>query len=300
MAVSIPLPTYTEYNGINFPPFATTEWLREVSTQFKPRDTDIFVCTFSRSGTTWLQLILHWLKSKKPLDMEIYNYSPMIDVPICSSIEEREKRFPNRTYLIQSEVEAMPPPRVFKTHLPFHMVPSNPNTKYVYCMRNPKDCLVSLYHHTCGKDIFNYSGTFEQFFELFLAGLAEYGSWFDHVSGWWSHREDPNLLILSYEELHRDFRKTVTRLSEFVGLPLSEELFVQIEKETSIHAMKSNEFVSFSRAITCGGNVDHAHVRKGVVGDWRNVLSPEQDKRLDALIADRLITPLREQLIYEL
>ena len=298
MAVSIPLPKYTEHNGIYFPPFTTTEWLTEISTQFQPRDTDIFLATYPRSGTTWLQLILHLLKTKKPLEMEIYNYSPFFEMPICSSIEEREKRFPERTYLIMNEVDAIPPPRVFKTHLPYPMVPNNPKTKYIYCLRNPKDCLVSIYHHTCGKALFNYNGPFDHFFDLFIAGSVEYGSWFDHVLGWWSHREDSNLFILSYEELHRNFRLTVTKLAEFVGLPMSEELFAQIEKETSLHAMKSNEFVSLNKAIKPGGKEDHAHIRKGIIGDWRSVLTPEQDKKLDAMIADRITPSLRELLIF--
>ena len=106
MAVTIPLPKYTEHNGMHFPAFTTPEWLTEVSTQFHPRDTDVFLVTYPRSGTTWMQLILHLLKTKKTLDMEIYNYSPMIDVPICNSFEEREKRFPTRSYPILSEVES--------------------------------------------------------------------------------------------------------------------------------------------------------------------------------------------------
>ena len=29
------------------------------------------------------------------------------------------------------------------------------------------------------------------------------GSWFDHVLGYWEHRNDDNVLFLKYEDLHK-------------------------------------------------------------------------------------------------
>src|SRR2546427_6344241 len=43
-----------------------------------------------------------------------------------------------------------------------------------------------------------YEGTFTEFFERFLRGKVEFGSWFEHVKGWWKHRGDPNVLFLTY------------------------------------------------------------------------------------------------------
>jgi hypothetical protein len=38
--------------------------------------------------------------------------------------------------------------RLIKTHFPYKLTPQNPNAKYIYVARNPKDCVVSFYHHT--------------------------------------------------------------------------------------------------------------------------------------------------------
>ena len=35
---------------------------------------------------------------------------------------------------------------------------------------------------------------------FFSAGWCH---WSEHVLGWWKHREDPNILFLKYEELHK-------------------------------------------------------------------------------------------------
>ncbi|RWR99141.1 Sulfotransferase 1C2A-like protein, partial [Dinothrombium tinctorium] len=37
--------------------------------------------------------------------------------------------------------------KAIKTHLPFDLTPYNPNAKYIYAARNPKDACVSFYHH---------------------------------------------------------------------------------------------------------------------------------------------------------
>ena len=37
---------------------------------------------------------------------------------------------------------------------------------------------------------------------IFLSHLyiVQGGVWFDHVLSWWKHRDDPNILILTYED----------------------------------------------------------------------------------------------------
>jgi hypothetical protein len=75
--------------------------------------------------------------------------------------------------------------RFFKTHATVANLPrGRANIKIIYVYRNPKDVLVSLYHHAKNKPEFEYSGDFETFFELFLAGNVESGSWFDHFTEW--------------------------------------------------------------------------------------------------------------------
>jgi hypothetical protein len=38
--------------------------------------------------------------------------------------------------------------RLIKTHFPYGMTPMNSKAKYIFVARNPKDCVVSFYHHT--------------------------------------------------------------------------------------------------------------------------------------------------------
>lgn len=67
-------------------------------------------------------------------------------------------------------------------------VPASSPAKYIYIARNPKDVVVSMYHHTVAWTDFQFNGNFDQFFDLFMSGSVQWGSWFDHVLDWWNHK----------------------------------------------------------------------------------------------------------------
>ena len=37
-------------------------------------------------------------------------------------------------------------------------------------------------------------------FNFFVCFLALGGLWFDHMLSWWEHRDNPNILFLTYED----------------------------------------------------------------------------------------------------
>ena len=68
--------------------------------------------------------------------------------------------------------KALPSPRYMKTHLPYevwkHQLEKHPDIKVIQTIRNPKDTLVSWYHH-CRSDsqMGAFHGTWDQYFEIF-------------------------------------------------------------------------------------------------------------------------------------
>lgn len=66
--------------------------------------------------------------------------------------------------------------------------PSNSPAKYIYIARNPKDVVVSMYHHTLAWKEYEFTGQFDEFFEYFIAGQVQWGTWYDHVTDWWLHK----------------------------------------------------------------------------------------------------------------
>ena len=97
----------------------------------------------------------------------------------------------------------IPSPRIMKTHMMHDQMAGGPPTdspaKYIYIARNPKDVVVSMYHHSSARKYYEFTGTLDDFFKLFVAGKVQWGSWFEHVLDWWSHKgaeeHTPILLI---------------------------------------------------------------------------------------------------------
>src|SRR5262245_14593009 len=191
--------------------------------EFVPRPDDVFIVTYPRSGTTWMQMILYQLTTDGSMDFpHIAEYCPWF---------EKSQRG-GRGF------ETRPSPRLFKSHLAYRDIPRGP-CKYVYVARNGKDVAVSYYH--LYRSYNGFEGTFADFFDLFMRGKVGYGSWFAHVKGWWAHRHDPNVLFLTYGELTRDLEGCVLRLAAFCGFEAALERLQAILQRCSVAFMKQHE-----------------------------------------------------------
>ena len=288
---------FSLHGGYLFSSLTTVEWINDVTRNFKPRESDIFVISFPKSGTNWICHIIEILKTGKPLDGPLEKRNVDLDIPQLEALTEEvvrkfgdySKRIP-----IKSEVEALPPPRVFATHLPQEYIPKHPSAKYVYIYRNPKDILVSAYHHLSGMKVPQYRGTFQQFFNLYTETSAL--GYYRHVKGHIEHREELNKYILSYEELKTDFRQKVKELSHFLGFMINEETLDLVARETSFDAMRNNALTNRDSMMREGLRF----LRRGVVGDWRSELSPEQSQKIDEMTRDNLSEEfVNKFLIYE-
>jgi Sulfotransferase domain len=136
------------------------------------------------------------------------------------------------------DLDALSPPRLFKSHLAYRRIPTGPY-RYLYVARDGKDVAVSYFHFYVSH--LGYQGTFDEFFEKFLAGDVKYGSWLRHVEGWWAHRDDPDVLFLHYEELVHDLAGSLRRIARFCKLDVAPERFDGILERCGFAFMKSHE-----------------------------------------------------------
>ncbi|KAF8768066.1 Sulfotransferase 1C2 like protein [Argiope bruennichi] len=123
--------------------------------------------------------------------------------------------------------ETMPRPGALKTHLPFHLTPWSDEAKYIYITRNPKDCCVSYYHHMKNLPGHGFKGTFDEFFECFISGNIGYGDYFDNLLGWYEHRNDPNVLFMTYEEMKENPEAAILKMASFID----EEEYAKLLRE---------------------------------------------------------------------
>ncbi len=195
--------------------------------EFCARPDDIFVASYPRSGTTWTQLIVYLLCSGD----HALSFEHLSQV---SPWWERSLAWGNAG---ADDFDQMSGPRIFKSHLPYRWLP--PGGRYIYVQRDGQDVALSYYH--LYRSHLGYQGSFEAFFERFLSGDLQYGSWFKHVAGWAKERHNPAILFLSYEQLKRDPEASIARIGGFLGIRCDPARVAAVARDTSFAAMKANE-----------------------------------------------------------
>nr|XP_057909877.1 amine sulfotransferase-like [Doryrhamphus excisus] len=239
------------------------------------RDSDIFVVTYPKSGTVWMQQILLLLEAKG--DMTVYSAAKMPCngdlVPWIEVIGSRE------AFL------TAPSPRLRVTHLPYHLMPAalrQKKGKVIYVARNPKDVLVSYYHfHHLAKMLVTPT-SFEDFFEKFLRGDVFGSGWFQHVKTWYSHRDDIDMFFITYEEMIHDLNVSVKKLCTFLGKELTEEQLADVVKYSTFSNMKKIPQANYEHV---SDDLFNHHMgrfmRKGTIGDWKNHFTVAQNEIFD-------------------
>ncbi len=53
-------------------------------------------------------------------------------------------------------------------------------------------------------------------FELYIAGKLAFVDYFEHVLGWWKHRDDPNVLFIKYEDMQKDLHSSIEKIARFL------------------------------------------------------------------------------------
>ncbi len=263
---------HSKLNGLVLPPFMTEEQLR-ICTTFQTSPGDVFLVTYPKSGTTWIEEIVRCIAQAKDSGKEHLIGGTVLRFDLAN----------------HEQLEALPSPRYMSTHLPFTLVPrsSEHEVKYIYLARNPRDLAVSNFHFICSQPFIDFGGTWEEFLQHFIKGNVFFGSYLDHVLEWWSHKDDENVLFLKYEDLKKDLKSQVKIIAEFLGFKLSDEEAQAVSHKCTFQAMKSNpnlHFNKFNKIFKKEGS----HLRKGVVGDWKNHFSDEQLAEFDKLYESRL------------
>ncbi|KAF6038658.1 hypothetical protein EB796_003036 [Bugula neritina] len=170
-------------------------------------------------------------------------------------------------------------------------------------MRNGKDTAVSLYKHLMNltrnlnsqnsvlKQV--TSMTFSDFLKEHLLDKDQYyGTHFDYIEYMWSLKDDPNVLIVFYEDLITDTILSIQKINKFMGTGRSDELIEQIADAINIDKMREGKATSMDDATERMGIYRNAkkesakHVyRKGTVGDWKNYFTVADDELFDSILA---------------
>lgn len=242
--------------GMPTPPFITEPMYEQLMTM-GCRPTDVLISTYPKAGTTWMQQIVRLIKGSAETG------STDQEVPWIETLPESFKS------------DTLPSPRCFKSHLPYALVPKGKGVKYIYVARNGKDGAVSLFHHARAFKPFQYSGTWDHFFLLFMRGAVEFGSWFEHIKGWHTaYLEEQKkaegeqaILFLFYEDMKKDLEGSIVKIAKFIGaddVANDAEKVKEIAQKSTFSAMKENPKTNFSWLQGFRKEAEPAFMRKVV------------------------------------
>ena len=184
-----PLPPDPEDEPFPLLPITSQQTLKHI-VELPLRNGDVFICSYPKSGTTWLQHIVHTLvtNGNSPLD-HISRASPFLEADRSWCERSAGQLAP----WIQSD-HSMIGPRLFNTHMLWRLLPKlgmrglGNGARYIYASRRGRDACVSFFHHLShmAPEDGGYTGTFDEFVSEWAQGDTPFGSWSAHLKAWHS------------------------------------------------------------------------------------------------------------------
>ena len=257
----------------------------EVCAQFVPRADDVLIATYPKCGTTWMQQIVHSLRTRGDMDFEeITEVVPWIEM----------------AHDVGQDLDAdqRGTPRAFKTHLDGDAVPGG--ARYIYIIRDPRDVLVSFFRFFEGW-VFEAGSidlnTFAR--EFFLPGSMRSGNYWQHLASWWPRHDAADTLMFSYEEMNADPRSAIVAVARFIGIDDDATIAIACER-ASFETMRAqahrfdDNLVRRYRSAICGlpNNGATGKVRSGRVGGHRALLADDVLSACNEMWQEYVATPL--------
>jgi hypothetical protein len=206
-----------------------------------PRPTDVIITPWSKSGTTWLQQIVHGLRSGGDMSFDdISRVSPWIEVAWALGID--------------LDADQGWEPRAFKSHYSHHAVPKG--CRYIVSFREPRAALVSYYRMYEGWMFEPGCVTLDEYLGPHLE-RAKRKDYFTHLESWWAQRDNPSVLLLSYELIGQDLPATVRRVAEFLEIDADDDLIGLVAHQSTrefmlAHVDKFNDLLHRQRGDAVG------------------------------------------------
>eukprot|EP00106_Octopus_bimaculoides_P006615 XP_014774057.1 PREDICTED: uncharacterized protein LOC106871849 [Octopus bimaculoides] len=195
-------------------------------------------------------------------------------------------------YMLKDQLDSKPSPRVLNTHLHPNVLPEVllKNNKIIFIARNPKSVVVSYYRHMWSIDLIQYDGNFHSFFEMFMDGNVPRGDYFEYTRQWWSViKDNPNVLIITYEEASKDLVKIVSLIAKFLGKKIDEQLTKDIADMCTFDRMKNEKPSIKENVLKVDFKDNSGFFRSGKVSTWKEWMTVAQNERMDARIQKELL-----------
>jgi hypothetical protein len=266
------------------------------------RDGDIIVSTPAKCGTTWTQIICGLLVFGQP---ELPRPLDELSIWVDAYFRPHEETL--------ALLEAQDHRRFIKSHTPLDGLPRDDRVTYISIGRDPRDAGISMDNHIAnmdmemamqlraaaiGPDAGDFAAAFEPpaptQYERFWSWvdaddmLIGLGAMLRHLEGFWERRNEPNIVLLHFDDLKDDLDGQMRRLAAALGITVDEEVWPEL-----VRAATFDEVRGKAATLAPENNLwkDRAgFFNKGTSGQWKELLDDADMERYRARIAE-LTTP---------
>ena len=234
------------------------------------------VTSYPKSGNTWLRFIIYEIY----FNFENNNYNSK-NVEIF--VPDFHKLIKNNKLVLDERLKNK---KVFlKTHYDFSKMQNFNIDKIILILRNPLDVLSSIinYYDISNKNLDDVVNQFAKYHTLFnFKKNLNFPSYSEHLQSWVNSNK--NILIINYDNLLKDFKKTVKELGIFLGESLDEKRIKIIEKNTCFDKLNNLEKYERERNIdgffTTSISNKNSFMNKGKSKNYENILNSNQIKKI--------------------
>ena len=235
------------------------------------RPTDVFLVGHPKSGNTWLAYMLAVMtRDDREQNINISNigeYAPTIhgnDIRI-------------------GEYATLPDPRIFRSEATVYPE-AYPRT--IYIVRDPRSVLLSYYHH-CVHDTHRTDWPIADFVDEMLTNGCirslepDLIRWDRQVEAWLERAERQKVIVVKYEDLKKDRRAEMEKLSRFLGFEHNQAAIDLAAERGDFSQMRSEEKQFGAESYAGEKGQRGFFVRKGKVDSWKEEMSPEVIGRIE-------------------
>ena len=239
---------------------------------FEPQDSDIIIAGYVKTGSTWLQQIVHQLRTGGDMEFDdILQVVPSIEVAHDMGRDLSQKQ--------------MAHPRCFKAN--FSRYPKK--GKYLVLFRNPYSVAYSLFKFLEGWLFQPGTVHLDEFMDAIWlqpagSSLPLLQMYYERIVSWWQHRHSPNVHVMFYEDLSEEFEEGVRAIADFLGI--QEEKKIQAALEMSTFKFMKEHWCKFSSRVikqernqamglSQAAGAMHSKIRTGSTTEGQVALSAE-------------------------
>ncbi|MCO4773540.1 MAG: sulfotransferase domain-containing protein [Deltaproteobacteria bacterium] len=252
---------------------------RAIFANYEPLPEDVFVAVFSKSGTNWAMQMAAQIAWRGQAEFaHVHEYVAWPGSPFTGVVP-----------LTDPGWRAAPEPRhIIKCSAPLEVLPVDSPARFLCVLRDPKEVVVSAYHFIMDSFGLREAVSAASWIDFAIEGLL-LDAWVSHAAQVWDARDRDNVHVLRFESLKQDLGGELDEVSAFLGVQLTRGERAAVLERCGFAWMKDHEY-RFGPPILrfLGGRPAGKMLRKGASGGSGELLSRQEQDRIDALALEKL------------